>query len=364
MVRIGTRCTGCLACVASCPRGAIAVNRDEMSITIDQAKCIQCGRCEYVCPSIVPVSSYQTRRIYSGYADDKRILGKSSSGGIFSVLANHVLNLGGVVCGAAYDNEFQVIHTIVESNDELDRLLGSKYVHSYISPQIYESIRLFLANRLVLFSGTPCQIAGLRNYLGNCEKNLITVEVICHGIVEPYIWNAYLRDYHRKEIRHFEMRSKRTGWAGCKFAFHVEYCDGSRYTRMNKVEPYMIAFANDICLRESCYNCYYRSARVADISLSDFWGVERTSHVQNLLGGTSRIQINTAVGQQIWDSIEKKIISEAIDEKNHNAAIPHERMHRLKPKFERKIKNQGFRSALYGSIISVYVNKLIRRIKR
>ena len=133
---------------------------------------------------------------------------------------------------------------------------------------------------------------------------------------------------------------------------------------MNKLEPYMIAFTNDICLREACYSCDYRTARVADISLSDFWGVERTSYVQNLLGGTSRVQINTAVGQQIWESIEKRVISEPIDKNNHNTTIPHERMHRLKPKFERNIRNLGFRSALYSSIIIIYINKLIRRIKR
>lgn len=364
MVELGTRCTGCLACVASCPRDAISINRDEMSITVNQAKCVQCGRCSCICPAITPVSSYQTRKIYSAYVDDRRILDNSSSGGIFTVLANHILDLGGVVCGAEYDENFQVIHKIIENKDELNKLLGSKYVHSYISKEIYGMIKQHLADRYVLFSGTPCQVAGLRKYIGNDNPNLVTVEVICHGIVESYIWKAYLHDYHKRQIHRFEMRSKRTGWAGCKFAFHVEYCDGTKYTRMNKLEPYMIAFANDICLRESCYNCEYRTARVADISLSDFWGVEKTSYVQNLKKGTSRVQLNTLVGQRIWDEVEKRIVWGDVHENSHNAALPYERQHQLKPLFERNMRKYGFRSALYRMIPRIYVNKLLRRIKR
>lgn len=357
-------CTGCLACYNACPTGAIKVSRADFSVSIDSGLCVDCGKCKTVCPENKDkkvIDLFETREVVAAAIKDEAVRKNSSSGGVSSALSQVVLNNGGVVYGAVWNAEWNVIHTRVSETKDLSSLYGSKYVHSNVG-FIYRDVCVSLDNcNQVLFFGTPCQIAGLRSYLGKNYDNLYTVEMICHGIGDPFLFEAYIRDYHSKSISSFNMRSKNTGWTNCSFCFDVEYTDGSSYRRHNKREPYMIAFANDICLHESCYKCRYRNLRAADLSIGDCWGIEHTQSKLNDNKGASRVYINTLKGKALMDIATEYLNTEPIS-KPQVVSGPLKIRHNMKRRFVKNLEKHGFRKALWLLLVPLYADKLLRRL--
>lgn len=359
------QCTGCLACYNMCSINAIQVNQLDMSVTIDRNKCINCKLCEKVCPekkTQKDLNLFKTRTVVAAALLDEEIKEKSSSGGVFSALAQVVLKNKGMVYGAVWDKNWRVIHIGISDINDLPRMYGSKYVHSDIG-LIYREICKTLENHVpVLFSGTPCQVAGLRSFLGKSDENLYTVEMLCHGISDPFLFDAYMREYHRKDIRTFSMRSKKTGWANCSYCFDVEYTDGSNYLRYNKREPYMIVFANDICLHESCYHCRYRNIRAADVSIGDYWGIEHMQSALNDGKGVSRIYVNTEKGEEMIRSAHYLLHIETVETRPPTVTGPSKERQAMREPFIYNLEKLGFRKALYRVIIPLYWSKLRGRL--
>lgn len=306
-------CCGCTACSAICPKGCIDMTTDDEGFLypkIDLSNCIDCGLCEKVCPFINIGQAKHPEVCIAAKNCDENIRLQSSSGGIFSLLATKVLKSGGIVAGAAFDKDWSVHHILIESESELEKLMGSKYVQSRLD-SIFNSIRNYLRqDRKVLFSGTPCQCAGLRNFLRKDYNNLLTVEVICHGVPSPAIWADYLRDaFYDKKISAISFRTKTNGWNNPSIKFVCE--SRNKSNKSSDVEadllkdPFGQAFLRALTQRPSCYECKVRNGRSgSDITIGDFWGIENHYSAFNDDKGVSVVITNTDKGKDFISDIQ------------------------------------------------------------
>lgn len=234
-------CTGCAACAASCLLESISMCEDSegfLQPQIDIGSCNDCGICKKVCPIAKPdqqISHTQQQEIENQYPSiwaawnlDENIRYNSSSGGVFSVLAKDVLKKDGAIVGAAFDSEFAVHHCIIEKMADLHKLQRAKYLQSIIDPNLYKKVRQLLKKeRIVLFSGTPCQVAGLRNLLKKDYDNLLCCDILCHGVPSPKLFKRYLKEKSKmNQIKTVKFRDKKTGWK--KFSFNIEFTDGNK----------------------------------------------------------------------------------------------------------------------------------------
>lgn len=286
------KCCGCTACISVCPKGYISMSEDKEGFlypVVDSVKCIDCGLCEKVCPVLHPLKNEAEPLVYAAINNDESIRMQSSSGGIFTLLAEYVIENGGVVFGACFDRDWNVVHDYTETKEGLVRFRGSKYVQSNVGNS-FSQVKIFLdAGREVLFSGTPCQVAGLKNYLRKPYPNLLTVDLVCHGVPSPDVWRKYLQEtvckaYRIKKnksavnicdyISDIKFRAKDKGWK--KYSFKIEYKDGRIEINPFYENPYMNIFLSNLSLRPSCYVCPAKLNNVqSDITLADFWGVNK-----------------------------------------------------------------------------------------
>lgn len=286
------KCCGCSACISVCPKGCISMSKDKEGFLypiVDSVKCIDCGLCEKVCPVLHPLKNEAEPLVYAAINNDESIRMQSSSGGIFTLLAEYVIENGGVVFGACFDRDWNVVHDYTETKEGLVRFRGSKYVQSNVGNS-FSQVKIFLdAGREVLFSGTPCQVAGLKNYLRKPYPNLLTVDLVCHGVPSPDVWRKYLQEtvckaYRIKKnksavnicdyISDIKFRAKDKGWK--KYSFKIEYKDGRIEINPFYENPYMNIFLSNLSLRPSCYVCPAKLNNVqSDITLADFWGVNK-----------------------------------------------------------------------------------------
>lgn len=294
-------CTGCSACVACCPRDAITMREDSegfMMPTIDAAKCVDCGICVKTCPVLSERMRDESPSCFAAKSNDVELVRQSSSGGIFSVFALDVLSSGGVVYGAAYVGEnLDVKHIRVDSQEGLAALRGSKYVYSETNT-IYRSVREDLKTRPVLFSGTPCQIAGLKSYLKKDYDNLLTIEVICHGTPPARLFNELKREMADKhgKLTAISFRDKAEGWGSR--AMTGWYASGEKIREKGKLNDYFKAFIAHLTLRHSCEDCRFNDGRSgADVTLGDFWGVTDVLPELNDNTGVSAVIFHTDKGR-------------------------------------------------------------------
>ena len=271
-------CCACGACLNICPKQAITMVQDEygfMYPQIDETKCIRCGLCKTVCSfqnkkeTNVPVDAY------AAISKDQNILQTSSSGGIFAEIAKYVLSMNGIVFGAALQEDFSVRHIKVDSLENLKLLQGSKYTQSNTFQTFKECLAALKENKLVLFSGTPCQIAGLKGFLRKDYDNLITVDIVCHGVPNNGMLQQYLHLQEEKyncKISDFKFRDKNNGWGINGSAL----MNGKKKTIWQSSSSYLYYFTKGEIYRDSCYSCKYTCKnRPGDITLGDFWGIEK-----------------------------------------------------------------------------------------
>lgn len=318
------QCCGCTACAAICPQSCISIQEDSEGFLyphIDQEICVHCGMCETVCPIYAYKSPQDsTPSAYAAVNLDNETRDKSSSGGIFSLLAMYVLDKQGIVFGAALDDDLQVKHMAICSPDELYKFQGSKYVQSDLRG-IYKQVKTYLQQeKYVLFSGTPCQIEGLRLFLQRDYPNLFLVDIICHGVPSPLVWREYLkyiRKAYQKQIKNIHFRDKKDGWL--KFCTLIQFTDDTiKYIERNK-DCFMKAFLTNISLRPSCSTCLFKTkARNSDITLADFWGIEQVLPAMHDDRGTSLLVIHSEKGQRLLHAIEKKCRYQSV---NLDAAV-------------------------------------------
>ncbi|MBP3408607.1 MAG: Coenzyme F420 hydrogenase/dehydrogenase, beta subunit C-terminal domain [Bacteroidaceae bacterium] len=277
-------CCGCNACVQACPKHCIRMQEDSEGFLypfVDRESCIDCGLCERVCPVINQNEPQKPVVTLAAVNSDESVRLASSSGGIFTLLAERTIDNGGVVFGAAFDENWDVKHLCIDSKSELPKLRGSKYVQSIIGNCYKEAKAYLSAGKEVLFSGTPCQIAGLKRFLHKEYKNLKTVDVVCHGAPSPMVWRMYLDEvssmYNIAQITDIKFRDKTEGWKN--FSLSIKYKDkeGAEKTFRETLNEnvFMRCFLSNLCLRPSCYACPARNGKSgSDITLADLWGAE------------------------------------------------------------------------------------------
>lgn len=313
-------CCGCFACEQKCPKSCITMQTDKEGFKyphIEKKKCINCNCCEKVCPIINSTLNGQPRSIkaYAAYHKDETIRMSSSSGGIFTALAELIINQGGVVFGAAFTEDFGVQHICVETIEKLDQLRGSKYLQSKIG-NAYQQAKQFLAQgRIVLFTGTPCQIEGLISYLGKEYDNLFTQDLICHGVPSPMVWQRYIKFREKKiasNAKRVFFRNKRYGWK--MYSLHFEFKNQLEYAQVYSKDLYITSFLRNWCLRPSCYSCHFKkSNRLSDITLADFWGIENVCPEMDDDKGTSLVLLHSLKGEKLWNQICQNTVYQEVN---------------------------------------------------
>ncbi len=308
-------CTGCSSCEKVCPSSAIKMKQDEKGFLypeIINKYCTNCGICKKNCPNLVKDNTpNENQRIFAMKNKNEDIRGKSSSGGVFYEYAKIILEDNGIIYGAAYNAFNEVEHIRIDKIEDLYKLQGSKYIQSEIKNTYIEAKEDLEKNKKVLFSGTPCQIDGLKAYLNRKRVNqekLYTCDIICHGVPSPKVFKDYLKKLENKynsKIIKINFRHKENEYTQ---NIKIDFENGESYvSNYNQEDEFYRLFLQDIVLRESCYECKYTSFnRVGDITLGDFWGIERTIKNFDDHKGVSLALINTEKGKEIFEKIQEK----------------------------------------------------------
>lgn len=310
-------CCGCTACAEACPKSCITMHEDEEGFLYPIANpkdCISCGLCEKVCPILNrEKKGKRPITVWAAYTLDEDIRKNSSSGGAFYSIASYVIRQGGVVFGTKYNNHWGAEFSYAETIEGLKALMVSKYVQSEVGTA-YKDCEAFLKkNRNVLFAGTSCQISGLKHYLRHSYDNLLTIEIICHGVPSPRVWQMYLDEIsgekgadikERKQIEQISFRRKDPSWD--KFNMYISFTDKENETinTYHLENTYMKAFVHNLILRPTCYHCKFREGRAgADITIADYWGVVKFHPHFNDDKGTSLIMVGTNKGLEIINQL-------------------------------------------------------------
>lgn len=306
-----TGCCGCRGCETACSKLAISFQPDFEGFQyprVNPARCNDCGSCAEVCPiehprclpDAEPVFEVQ---VYAALNKDRQILGSSSSGGLFSALAKDVLDRGGVVFGAAFDKDWAVRHEGIESWNEMPRLRVSKYVQSDTGGAFAQVRKLLKAGKLVYFTGVPCQVAGLKRYLRRKHSNLLTTDIVCHGVPSPKVWQKYL-DWLGKPIYSLQMRLT-DGWGvGLRYSYRS---NNKRRKHVHwLLSPYLYAFLQNLLHRPVCYACpFARPEREGDVTLGDYWGVKDHHPEIPRKKGVSLVLVNNPRGEKFFGRVRQ-----------------------------------------------------------
>lgn len=301
-------CVGCEACAQRCPKHCITMQEDAEGFfypQIDTEKCIDCGLCERVCPVIHQGEPRKPLVAYAAKNQDESVRLNSSSGGVFTALAEYVIAQKGVVFGARFDESWNVVHDYVETVEGLSAFRGAKYAQSRIGLCFLQAETFLKQGRQVLFSGLPCQIAGLKMFLRKEYDNLITVDLFCHGVPSPMVWERFLEEEiatPHTQLKSISFRDKTSGWKNYSFSYLQEDADGVHLRRMLSTKNlFMRGFLADLYLRPSCYHCPVKKQKSgSDITIGDFWGISRTYPQFDDDKGVSAVLINTAKGKSLW----------------------------------------------------------------
>lgn len=306
-------CVGCGACAHICPKNCITMTEDAEGFAyprVDETMCINCGLCERVCPLLAEFTASDTPEPETlvAFANDAPLRFASSSGGVFSVLARNVLQSGGVVFGAAFAEDFSARHVCIRSEAELLKLQGSKYVQSDLQETYREAKRALTEGKTVLYSGTGCQIAGLRSFLCGEYENLLCVDVLCHGVPSPEVWRKYLSEQEKK-VSAVHFRVKEPSWRDYRFG--LDFADGTVYRVPREDDLYMALFLRNVSLRPSCYDCRFKGVhRLSDLTLGDCWGIESYMPHMDDNRGTSVILVHTEKGKALLARVKDVLVLE------------------------------------------------------
>lgn len=354
-------CCGCHACTSVCARQCIAMQEDNEGFlypVVDEATCTDCGLCEKVCPVINQDEPRKPLKVYAAKNRNEEIRRQSSSGGIFTPLAESVIREGGVVFGAKFDTDWNVIHAWTDTIEGIADFRGSKYVQSTIGNTYREAREFLKQGRKVLFSGTPCQIAGLRKFLRKEYVNLLAVDVVCHGVPSPLVWRKYLEETREKlraerdagkntvssslmdlpVITGISFRDKTHGWK--KYGFFLRYAafkaaENSLPVPANDSERtllqpfpenvFMKGFLSNLYLRPSCYACSSRTGKSgSDITIADFWGVQNYYPEFDDDRGVGLVLVNTDRGRKAYEQVNTINLETTYEQAlNQNPCIEH-----------------------------------------
>ena len=322
MIRIIDKkdCCGCGACLQRCPKQCISFQIDKEGFSypiIDNEICIDCKLCEKVCPELNINEESTPLHTYLAINNDELVRKNSSSGGVFSLLAERIINEGGVVFGARFDNNWKVIMDYTESIDKLSMFRGSKYVQADTCNTFNQCEKFLNDGRKVLYSGTPCQVSALLLFLKKKYLNLITVDLSCHGVPSPDVWNEYLKCEVKQNvdtkspnfmdfIKDIKFRDKEEGWKKYRFLLNFNESVGKVLSYTHYENPYFQAFNLGLIMRPSCYQCIIKNScrSRSDITLADSWGIEQLDPSMDDDRGTSLVLINSPKGDETIRSLD------------------------------------------------------------
>ena len=341
------KCTGCYACVNACNHGCISMQEDDMGCVhpvVDETNCIHCNLCKSSCPNNIELKYSYPSKCIAAWIEDKNKRKICASGGIGTCMSEYVIKQGGVVFGSRYDSEMTPIMTYTEDIEDLEHFKGSRYVQSLVGEDTYRNVRKFLCkDRLVLFVGTPCQVAGLKTFLRKDYNNLITVDLICHGVSPTKYLNeevSYLSDkYALKDISDIRFRGN----------------DGNNYRekifQLDENEQfYLQGFLLGVSMRENCYTCNYaRPERISDITIGDFIGIGKEEPFPYQKYNVSSVMLNTPKGVVFYDKVSKESDSLVNIERNYEERLAYKpslvhpfKRHPLNKQFQDEYKKRGF----------------------
>lgn len=309
-------CCGCFACSTICPQHCISMEEDNEGFrypVINKRLCSNCGLCERVCPVINRFSKSEYKpNVFACINRNEEIRKKSSSGGVFSLFAEYTIQNKGVVFGARFDKDFTVIHDFTETIEGLEGFRGSKYVQSLIRECFQKTQQFLKQGREVLFTGTPCQIAGLKHYLGKDYENLLTVDLVCHGVPSPKVFRKYLEELnllHKGNLEKIKFRDKTLGWEKSSFATKRKI--GNNIVTLRQTadkNSYMRGFIQNLYLRPSCHFCPSKAfTSGADITIADYWGIHQIHPEFDDDKGCSLVICNTEQSVKILVNLSKDL---------------------------------------------------------
>ena len=313
-----SKCCGCTACYSICPTKCIEMEIDEEGFkypVVNPDNCLNCGACEKVCPVINTPSRDANNPVEAWVArnKDKEILNASSSGGFYSVIADKFLDENGYICGAAYTEDFEVKHLIFDSKDKIEVFRGSKYVQSDIIG-VFGKIKTLLDNgNRVCFSGTACQVAGLKNYLKKDYQHLFLIDLVCHGVPSPSLWKEYKKNISEKyqsKICKINFRAKTLGYQTP--VMQISFENGKTYEATGRVDIMLKAFFSHMSLRPSCFDCPCKGIeRCSDITLFDCWNSKELIGIDDNLGQTA-VLVQTDKGRKFIETLDEDCLLEKV----------------------------------------------------
>lgn len=304
-------CCGCSACYNSCPVSAIEMKYNQEGFwypIINDELCIHCNKCRRACPVLKPIKKNRDKKVYLAYAKSYAERMTSSSGGVFAVLANAVLVSGGIVCGACFNPDMEVEHIIISNQENLNKLKGTKYVQSDIN-NVFQQIEVALKkDKKVLFSGTPCQVAGLKTFLGQDYTKLICVDLICHGVPSPKVWKDYMANISPdKKISYVNFREKNTESKTTQIVYYMN--DNTSVTEEKNESLYMKGFIQNLYVRPSCFQCKFKgNNRLSDITIGDFWSAQEFHADIADEYGNSVLIARTERGQELLEQSKLELV--------------------------------------------------------
>lgn len=308
------KCTGCAACSNICPKGCITMTEDEMGFQypiVDREECIECKLCEKRCPVLNKErpEHYKTPTVYAARTKDSEVRFCSTSGGIFSELATCVIEQGGVVCGAKYDENNMVEHFLIENIQDVEKIRQSKYMQSRIGNVFQDIKKQLQSKRMVAFCGTPCQVAGLYQYLGKDYENLMTFDFICRGVNSPKAFQYWLKEIEEEnnsKATRVWFKYKQNGWKASPRCTRVDFLNAQFKVYSGGENTFMCGYLGpNLYIRPSCGDCEFKGTpRLGDITLADFWGLDSALEDD---GGTSMVMINSFKGETLFQKINNRI---------------------------------------------------------
>ena len=360
IARVGKECCGCTACANICPKNCIRMTADNEGFLypyIQEENCVNCSLCEKVCPILSEkmLVDNDKKQALAVVHQDQEILMNSSSGGLFTALANTVIAAGGCVFGAAFAADFGRTHHIMAENpEELAALRGSKYMQSDLD-DCYPAVRKELSrNRWVLFTGTPCQVSGLKAFLGMDYDKLICIDVICHGTPSSMLWQRYLKNIEEMlgdKAAAVSFRDKTNGWR--EFGLKITGDNEEIYFSSLHKDSYLRMFLKNLCLRESCYHCRVKEKGIfSDITMGDLWGVERVLPEIDSSRGVSLALIHTEKGTMLFERAEGGM---------HAFSVDYEQALLYNPVISDSVKRPPERERFFSDLHRLSWNKLERR---
>ena len=372
LTKDSTKCYGCRACEKVCSHNAISFDKDAEGFlypVLDKTLCVDCGFCKKVCPFDNDFSGVEPQSVYAMQHKNTDVLLKSSSGGMFSLVADYVLEKGGAVCGCVFNEDFKALHTVTENESIVEKMCGSKYVQSDTSDSFSQIKKRLEKGQEVLFTGTPCQVDGLKHFLRKDYENLITIDLICHGVPSPELLGEYIKTVEKtkEKVTDLKFRDKKlNGWNASGSISFIKSGKEKSISTSTFNDSFYYFFMRDSVSRMTCYSCKYAThKRVGDFTIGDYWNIPDIVPELDYEKGVSVALVNTPKAEKILDEVKDRVIlfktdlSSAI-KGNGNLSRPSE-MPEARKNIYVKIKNNGYENTVKEECKFSYVVPFIKR---